>query len=558
MGQDLDTAGSRPRSHPQTGHDGPQVRIYDTTLRDGSQREGISLSCDDKIQIACRLDELGVSVIEGGWPGSNPKDVEFFERARDIGWRHATIAGFGATCRAGSRPEHDSNLAALLDSGVSICTLVGKASAMHVREVLRCSLDENLRIIAASTALLAGEGRRVIFDAEHFFDGFAADPDYAVATLAAAAAGGAELLTLCDTNGGSLPWQVEEATRAAARAVEAPLGIHTHDDAGCGVANALAAVRAGASLVQGTINGYGERCGNADLCTIIPSLELKMGLRCLPEGGLRQLREVAAVVSEVANLAPDDHAPYVGRSAFAHKGGLHAAAIRRTPDSYQHVDPELVGNRSRVVVSELAGRASLLSVADELGLAPDDGRDLRPALSEIKRLEARGFSFEAAAASVAVLLRRQAPGYLAPFELVDYTTYVEHRERRGMVTEATVKVRVGDEIVHTAAEGNGPVNALDRALRKALSPFFGAIDRFALGDYKVRILDGGSGTAATVRVLIDTHNDHERWTTVGASTNIIEASWHALADGIEYGLMRESAPESVPPVGSRHPLARGD
>jgi 2-isopropylmalate synthase len=515
------------------------VHIYDTTLRDGTQREGISLSSDDKIRIACRLDELGVAFIEGGWPGSNPKDADFFERALELDWANALIAAFGATCRVGSNPEDDPNIRALIDSHAPVCTVVGKAWTLHVDEVLRTTRDENLRIISESVSYLVAEGRRVVFDAEHFFDGYRADPTYALDTVRAAALAGAETVTLCDTNGGALPWLVEKTVREVADAVSCPLGIHTHNDSGCGVANTLAAVRGGASLVQGTINGYGERCGNADLCAIIPDLELKMQRRGLPEGHLSQLSDVARFVAEVANLAPDPQRPYVGRSAFAHKGGLHAAAMRRNPDSYQHVDPEQVGNQTRVVVSELAGRSSLISKAEELGLTIDDTSQVGNVLEEIKELEARGFSFEAAGASVAMMLRRRSDGYSPPFELVDYTTYVEHRDGRGMVTEATVKVSVQTEIVHTAADGNGPVHALDRALRKALMPHFPVIERFHLADYKVRILDGRNGTAATTRVLIDTQNAHGRWSTVGASTNIIEASWRALADGIEYGLMLE-------------------
>jgi 2-isopropylmalate synthase len=517
------------------------VAIYDTTLRDGTQREGISLSSDDKIRIARRLDSLGVAYIEGGWPGSNPKDVAFFERAADLEWQHAQIAAFGSTCRVGSGPEDDPNIRALLSSGAPVCTIVGKSWTLHVEEVLRTTLDENLRLISHSVAHIVGEGRRVIYDAEHFFDGFWADPAYALATVEAAVEAGAECVTLCDTNGGSVPWRIEEIVRTVVSNSDCPVGIHVHDDSGCGVANTLAAVRSGASMVQGTINGYGERCGNANLCSVIPDLELKMGCRCLPEGKLVELADVARFAAEVANLAQDEHVPYVGRSAFAHKGGLHAAAMRRNADSYQHIDPELVGNQVRVVVSELAGRGNLMSTAEDLGLAIEDPDRFSKVLEEIKELEAAGFSFEAAGASVAMMLHRQVEGYTAPFELVDYTSFVEHRAGRGMVTEATVKVDIGGEIVHTAAEGNGPVNALDLALRKALTPHYPEIERFHLADYKVRILDSGSGTGATTRVLIDTVNADHRWSTVGASTNIIEASWRALADGIEYGLAMRNA-----------------
>ncbi len=511
------------------------VQVYDTTLRDGTQREGIALSCDDKVRIARRLDALGVTFLEGGWPGSNPKDAEFFERARDIEWEHALIAAFGSTCRAGTNPEDDANIHALLDADTPVCTVVGKTWTLHVTEVLKTTLEENLRIIEESLAYLTAQGRRVIYDAEHFFDGYKADSAYALETLQAAIRGGAELVVLCDTNGGSLPWEVEEIAQSVA-SMGHPFGIHTHNDGECAVANTLAAVRAGAIHVQGTINGYGERCGNANLCSIVPDLTLKMSKRCLPEGNLAQLNEVAHFVAEVANLAPDEHMAYVGRSAFAHKGGIHVAAMRRNVTSYQHIDPELVGNQMRVVVSELSGRGNLLSKAEELGLDGANGDQVTDVLNEIKDLEARGFSFEAAEGSVAMMLKRQQPDYAPYFDLVDYTVYVEHRDGRGMVTEATVKVMVNDECIHTAAEGNGPVNALDHALRKALSPSYPALEQFQLADYKVRILNGQNGTSATVRVLIDTQNAHERWSTVGASPNIIEASWRALADSIDYGL----------------------
>jgi len=515
------------------------IQIYDTTLRDGTQREGISLSCADKLRIARKLDELGLAFIEGGWPGSNPKDAEFFERARDIEWKTARIAAFGSTCRARGGPEDDANLHALLDAQTPICTVVGKTWTLHVSDVLRTTLDDNLRIIEHSLAYLRGQGRRVIYDAEHFFDGYKADPAYALETLRAAVRGGAETVVLCDTNGGSMPWEIAEIVRSVRSALSHPLGIHTHNDGECAVANSLAAVREGAIHVQGTINGYGERCGNANLCSILPDLELKLDLRCLPEGHLRKLHEVAHFVAEVANLAPDEHLAYVGKSAFAHKGGLHVAAMRRSERSYQHIDPDRVGNQMRVVVSELSGRGNLLSKAEEYGLDAAEGDpQVASVLTEIKTLEAQGFSFEAAEASVALMLKRQQPGYIPPFELIDFSVNVEHRQGRGTFAEATVKVRVpvGGEVLHTVAEGNGPVNALDAALRKALLPRYPAMAHFQLADYKVRILDGDNGTAATTRVLIDTQNGMERWSTVGASTNIIEASWRALADSLEYGL----------------------
>ncbi len=510
------------------------IEIYDTTLRDGTQREGISLSCDDKIRVARRLDDLGVAFIEGGWPGSNPKDAEFFQRARDIDWSTALITAFGSTHRKGGRPEDDANIKALLDAQTKVCTVVGKTWTLHVTDVLRTTLEENLRIIETSLAYLKAQGRRVIYDAEHFFDGYRADPEYSLETLRAAVRGGAETLVVCDTNGGSLPWQIGQIVDEVRAAIDHPLGIHCHNDSENAVANSLEAVRKGARQVQGTINGYGERCGNANLCSVIAGLELKMDLRCLPDGGLATLFDVAHFVAEVANLAPDEHAAYVGNSAFAHKGGIHVAAMRRTEASYQHINPTLVGNRMRVVVSELSGRGNLLSKAEEHGL--DAGIDVAAVLNDIKVLEAKGFSFEAGEASVALMLKRQEAGYEAPFELMDFLVNVEHRTGRGLFAEAMLKVRVAGELHHTAAEGTGPVDALYTALRKALAGQYPEIDELHLADYKVRILDGDKGTAAITRVLIDMQRDGKRWSTVGASPNIIEASWLALVDAIEYGL----------------------
>lgn len=513
-----------------------KIQIYDTTLRDGAQRTDISFSVQDKLNIARRLDDLGVDFIEGGWPGSNPKDAEFFKRALQMNWRTAQIAAFGATCGVNATPDQDANIQALLESQAPVCTVVGKTSLMHVRDVLRTTPENNLRIIESSLAYLKAHGRRVFYDAEHFFDGYKLDADYALETLRAAARGGAEVIILCDTNGGSMPWEVSELVRQVRDRLETPLGIHTHNDGECAVANTLAAVREGCIQVQGTINGYGERCGNANLCSIIPDLELKMGYQAIGEDNLRKLFDVAHYVAEVANLSPDEHLAYVGRAAFTHKGGIHVAAIRRNPDSYQHIDPEKVGNAMNVVVSELSGRGNLLSKAEEYGVSLSAETDLGSVLSELKSLEARGFSFETAEASVLLMLKRQEETYTPPFELIDFTVVVEHRRGRGIFAEATVKVKVGEEIMHTAAEGNGPVNALDSALRKALVNHYPQVNYFHLSDYKVRILDGNHGTAATTRVLIDTANGSKTWSTVGASTNIIEASWRALSDAIEYGL----------------------
>ncbi len=417
-----------------------------------------------------------------------------------------------------------------------VCAVVGKTWTLHVTEVLRTDLTENLRLIEESIAYLASQGRRIIYDAEHFFDGYKADPAYALETLKAAARGGAETLVLCETNGGAMPWEISEITRAIRQQFSLPLGIHAHNDGECGVANTLAAVREGAVQVQGTINGMGERCGNANLCSIIPDLEIKLGLRCLPEGGMNKLYEVSHFVSEVANLTPDEHMPYVGMAAFAHKGGIHVAAMRRSELSYQHVDPTLVGNEKRVVVSELSGRGNLLSKAEEYGVDITNGDSVPQVLNEIKTLESKGFSFEASEASVILMLKRQQTDYVPPFELIDFSCMVEHRQGRGIFAEATVKVKIGEKVFHTAADGNGPVGALDSALRKALLAHYPVIEHFQLVDYKVRILDGDAGTSATTRVLIDTRYGHHRWSTVGASANIIEASWQALKDSFEYGL----------------------
>ncbi len=513
------------------------IQIYDTTLRDGTQRKEVSLSCDDKLRIAQRLDDLGVHYIEGGWPGSNPKDVEFFTRAAEMKFKHARLSAFGSTCRVNSQPQSDANIQAMLAVETPVCTVVGKTWTLHVTDVLQTTLEENLRIIEVSLAYLKSKGREVIYDAEHFFDGYKADPAYAIATLQAAARGSADILVLCDTNGGSMPWEISEIVRAVRAQVSLPIGIHAHNDGDCAVANSLAALQAGCVQVQGTLNGYGERCGNANLCSILPDLELKMGIHCLPEGSLKKLFEISHYLAEIANLRMDENLPYVGRSAFAHKGGIHVAAMRRNVQSYQHIDPELVGNQMQVVVSELAGRGNLISKAEEYGLDTNGAGGIGDVLNEIKTLESRGFSFDAAEASVVLMLKRQQPDYKPPFELIDFSTIVEHRLGRGIFAEAMVKIHVGDQVYHTAAEGNGPVAAMDLALRKALVDHFPQISGFQLADYKVRILDSDKGTSAVTRVLIDTQNEHQRWSTVGASGNIIEASWRALADSYEYGLL---------------------
>jgi 2-isopropylmalate synthase len=512
------------------------IRLYDTTLRDGTQREGLSLSVDDKVKIARTLDRLGVHYIEGGWPGSNPKDAEFFRRMRAAPPSRAKVAAFGSTRRAGVRCEEDGNLLALVEADTPVVTLVGKTSVFHVDRVLETTRQENLRMIGESVAWLKRLGREVVYDAEHFFDGWRQDPAYALATLHADEEAGADTVVLCDTNGGELPEVVADRVRELGRHLSVALGIHPHNDSGLAVANALAAVRAGCVQVQGTINGYGERCGNLDLVPLIANLQLKLGHRVVADEALRRLSEVSHYVAEVANQHPDPHAPYVGRSAFAHKGGIHVAAIAKVPESYQHVEPEQVGNTCRVVVSEVAGRRNVRLRARELGLPSGEAESA--VLQRIKELEHRGFQFEAAEGSFEMLLRRQDPAYRAPFVVDDFTVIVEKRGGDGIRAQATVKLRVGDEVVHTAAEGDGPVNALDRAVRKALLPHYPALAEVYLVDYKVRIVDEHLGTAARPRVIIESARGTERWSTVGCSENIIEASWLALCDAIELALLR--------------------
>lgn len=517
--------------------------IYDTTLRDGAQGEGVAFSLEDKLKIARRLDEIGIPFIEGGWPGSNVKDMEFFQRIRLEPLKQAQVAAFGATRRAGTTCKADPQIKMLLNADTPIVTLVGKSWDLHVHHVLETTLEENLAMIADSVSYFVTQGRRVFYDAEHYFDGFKANPEYALACVKAAQAAGAEVIVLCDTNGGSLPWEVEETVRTTAAALDATththraqLGIHTHDDSGLAVANALAAVRAGCTQVQGTVNGIGERVGNCNLCTVIPDLQLKLGLRCLEEAQLRRLTELSRFVAETANMAHNPRQPFVGASAFAHKGGIHVAAILKVEQSYQHIDPALVGNQKRVLVSELSGRGNLIYKAQEYGVDASK-EEAQQVLAQVKELESRGFYFEGAEASVALMLHRLKPGYKRPFELIDFMVVVEHRQGRGIFAEASIKVKVGDEIVHTAAEGNGPVNALDKALRKALLPHYPQLAEVQLADYKVRILDGEAATGATTRVIIDTRNHKQTWSTVGSSTNIIEASWQALADSMEYALI---------------------
>ncbi len=517
------------------------IKIYDTTLRDGTQGEGISFSMEDKVRLASRLDALGIHYIEGGWPGSNPKDLRFFRRMQDVTLKHAKLAAFSMTRRAGGTAESDTNMRALIDAGAPVATIVGKSWDFHVTDALGTTLPENVAMITDTIAFLRPRMEEVLFDAEHFFDGFRANRDYALATLRAAEDAGAHWLVLCDTNGGTLPAELVAILREVKQHVKTPLGIHVHNDAECAVANSLAAVGEGVEQVQGTINGFGERCGNANLVSIIPSLVLKMGLHCIPENHLRELRDVSRFVSELANRKPWDGAPYVGDSAFAHKGGMHVSAVLKHPETYEHVDPQAVGNHRRVLVSELAGKSNILWKAREYGIDLEhDTPDSRRILDELKALEDQGFQFEGAEASFELLMERALGRHKSYFELDAYRVIVEEQTRNEEpVAEATVRVRVKGMLEHTAAAGNGPVNALDHALRKALEEFYPNLKEMKLLDYKVRILDESKGTAAQTRVLITSGDGEETWGTVGVAENIIEASWQALVDSIEYKLRRD-------------------
>ena len=516
--------------------------LYDTTLRDGSQGEGINLSVNDKLRIAQRLDDFGMHYIEGGWPGSNPKDAEFFMRVRELNLKQARVSAFGSTRRAGGRCESDPQIKMLLDAQTPVVTMVAKTSRLHVTHVLETTLDENLAMIRDSVAYFKTLGKEVMHDAEHFFDGYKLDKEYALATLRVAAEAGADWLVLCETNGGQMPWEVEQIVRETIATIQpgtnVRFGIHTHNDAGVGVANALAGVRAGCTQVQGTVNGYGERVGNCDLITAIANLKLKLNDDCLSEDQLHGLTDLSHYVSEMANVAPNIRAPYVGQAAFAHKGGIHVAAILKLEESYQHIDPKRVGNQKRVLVSELSGRGNIAYKAKEFGLDVNTN-EVKQVLVKIKEMENKGFYFEGAEASVELMLRRAQPGYVPPFDLIDFLIVVEHRRGRGLLAEANVKVNVNGEVAHTAAEGDGPVNALDIAMRKALLPHYPQLDSVRLADYKVRILDGNNATAAMTRVTIDSTNGVRNWTTVGSSTNIVDASWQALADSMEYALLKK-------------------
>jgi 2-isopropylmalate synthase len=520
-----------------------RILIYDTTLRDGAQSEGLSLSIEDKLQIAHRLDEMGIPFIEGGWPGANPKDGKFFWRIKEEPLTQAEVVAFCSTRRPGKVAAEDPMLQGILSAGTHWVTIFGKSWDLHVTEGLHTTLEENLAMIRDTIEYLRSQGRRVIYDAEHWFDGYKQNQQYALKTLETALSAGAEWLVFCDTNGGTLPHEITQIVREVFQALPqiqatgVQLGIHTHNDSETAVANAIAAVLEGATMVQGTINGYGERCGNANLCSLIPNLQLKLGFNCIPQTQLEQLTETSRFISEVANLAPDEHAPFVGLSAFAHKGGIHVSAVQRNPLTYEHIQPEKIGNRRRIVISEQAGLSNVLEKARSFGIDLNkEDQTCRKILQKLKDLEHQGYQFEAAEASFELLMREALGEREQFFEMRGFQVHC-HKAVGETNSLATVKVTVNGEEILAAAEGNGPVSALDAALRKALMNFYPEISQFHLADYKVRILDGGSGTSAKTRVLVESRNCHKRWSTVGVSTNIIEASYQAVVEGLEYGLI---------------------
>lgn len=519
-----------------------QVEIFDTTLRDGAQREGLSLTVDDKLRIARKIDELGIAYIEGGWPGANPKETEFFERAKtELTLETADLVAFGSTRRAGGTPADDEVLAALLGAETKTVCIVGKSWDYHVTEALQTTLEEGVAMVADSIAYLKSKGLEVFFDAEHFFDGFKRNPGYAIDVAQAALASGADRIVLCDTNGGCIPEEVTEIIGSVRESLgeKAVLGVHFHNDAGCAVANALAAVRMGVFQVQGCINGLGERTGNANLSQVIPNLMLKMGVDCIPLDRLEHLTEVSHHVAEIANLPIDPQAPFVGSSAFAHKAGLHVSAIAKRPDAYEHIKPELVGNGTRLVVSELAGRSTVVMKAEEMGIDLEARPDVvAEILATLKNLEHAGYHFEAADGSYELLVRSASGWSQDFFSLESFRVIMEKKADGGFATEATIKLRAGGDRKIATAEGNGPVNALDRALRDAIGQIYPHLDEIHLTDYKVRVLDTAKGTGAVTRVLIDSTDGIHSWSTIGVSENIIEASWQALQDSIVYGLVK--------------------
>jgi len=517
------------------------IELYDTTLRDGAQTEGISFSVNDKLRVVEKLDEIGIHYIEGGWPGTNPKDIAFFDKVRKLSLKTSKVAAFGSTRRADAKAAQDKVLAGLLASEAEVITIFGKTWDLHVREILKSSLDENLKMIEESVRFLRSKGRFVIFDAEHFFDGYKGNREYAVKCLKAAENGGAERIVLCDTNGGTLTFQVFDIIEDVVKTIRVPVGIHTHNDSEMAVANSIAAVQAGASHVQGTINGYGERCGNANLVSIIANLKLKMGVDCVTDFALKDLTEVSYFVADISNMRQEDNQPFVGRRAFAHKAGVHINAIMKNPLSYEHVDPERVGNRRRLLISELSGKSGIAQKAEEIDLGLDMTKaDDQKILKMLQKLEHEGYHFESAEASLELFMRRAMKEFRDFFKLIDFRVIIEKREKHRVTSEAVIKVKVGKKVEHTAAIGDGPVNALDSALRKALKDFYPKLSDMHLADFKVRVLDEKAGTAAKVRVLIQSQDKKDTWWTIGVSENIIEASWSALVDSVEYKLLKDS------------------
>ena len=516
------------------------VTLYDTTLRDGTQGEQVNLSAEDKLKIAKKLDSFGIHYIEGGWPGSNPKDARFFEMARSLSFQNSKLTAFGSTRRANVTPEMDENLKALLMTEVEVVTLFGKSWDVHASHILRVALEENLEMIEDTVSYMKRMDREVIYDAEHFFDGYKKNAQYALKTLKAAEGGGADVLVLCDTNGGTMPDDIRKIIMEVRSKVGVPLGIHVHNDCGLAVANSLVAVQCGVRMVQGTINGYGERCGNADLTSVIGNLQLKMGYSCIEEDRMKQLTDLSRFVSEVANVPPLNQRPFVGKSAFAHKGGVHVSAVMKLPEAYEHIPPNRVGNRRRVLVSDLSGKSNIDFKAGEMGISlGGNGYDSEKIVQEVKKLEDQGYEFDAAEGSLELLMKKVTGQFLEPFRLESFRVTTEKDLSNESLSQATIKIRVGNDYEITAAEGDGPVSALDNALRKALMKFYPRIEEMGLVDFKVRVIDGSDGTSARVRVQIESRDSREIWSTIGVSENIIEASWQALVDSVQYKLLKD-------------------
>jgi 2-isopropylmalate synthase len=517
-----------------------KIMLYDTTLRDGTQGDQVTLSAEDKLRITRKLDELGFHYVEGGWPGSNPKDARFFEMARGMSFKNTRLTAFGSTRRADTTPGDDQSIQALLETETDVVTIFGKSWDLHASEILGVTLAENLSMIEDTLSYLKRQGKEVIYDAEHFFDGYKRNPDYAISTVKAAIDGGADIIVLCDTNGGTLPHEVQRILEQVMPHIHHPVGIHAHNDCGLALANSLQAVQLGISMVQGTINGYGERCGNVDLISVIGTLQLKMGYQCIAPENATHLTELSRFVSEVANIPPLNQRPFVGKSAFAHKAGVHVSAIIKNPTAYEHLDPEEVGNRRRVVVSDLSGKSNIEYKSEEMGInLGANGNDSRKIVDKIKAMEDQGYQFDAAEGSLELLIKKETGQFEEPFTLESFRVTIEKNRSRPSSSQATIKISVAgvDEI--TAAEGDGPVNALDNALRKALNKFFPHIKEMGLVDFRVRVIDGSDATAAKVRVKIESRDSREIWSTIGVSEDIIEASWQALVDSFQYKLLKE-------------------